>query len=57
MQKSEAVNMLQGTIKRFIADILSEVHITQKCSAYKEPSRLVHFLHNVCSNLRSDFAE
>lgn len=51
LQKSEAVNILQGRMMRFIADTLSEVHITKKCSVYKETYRLVHFLHNIYSNL------
>lgn len=43
LQKSERVSILQGSMKRFIADTLSEVHITKKWSVYKEASRLAHF--------------
>lgn len=48
LQKSEAVNILQDSMTRFIAETLSEVHITKKYSVYKEASRLVHVLQNIC---------
>lgn len=35
LPKSEAVNILQGSMKRFIADTLSEAHVTKKCSVQR----------------------
>lgn len=56
LQNSEAVNVLPGSRRRFIADTLSEVHIIKKCSVYEEASKACTFFTQ-CANLRFDFAE